>query len=212
MTFNLAECSPAEQLAVWEARTNYIGQHLQGAPLHQFARITQSAESAAIRAEIQSGSAEYSPNLIYETALRAVEDSVYDGKLPNVYHIQQLEKLTRKTTVEHYNRLYRDGLTYITSDMMSERLQWTQWLDGMKAPTVKEAVELQFIGATSVGNYPLKDAMIFAAKFDEVHRSNTYASNPFGALRVGGPSANTPYAPNEFLTCSKALWYLHSSR
>jgi hypothetical protein len=156
MTFHLADCSPAEQLAVWEARTNYIGQHLQGAPLHQFARITQSEESVAIRAEIQSGSAQFLPNLIYETALRAVEDSVYDGKLPTVYHIQQLEKLTRKTTVEHYNKLYKDGLTYVTTQMMSERLQWTQWLDGMKAPTVKQAVELQFTGETSVGNYLIK--------------------------------------------------------
>jgi hypothetical protein len=155
MTFNLADCSPAEQLAVWEARINYIGQHLQGAPSHQFAHITQSEESAAIRAKIRSGSAQFSPNLIYETALRAVEDSVYDGKLPTVYHIQQLEKLTRKTTVEHYNKPYKDGLTYVTPKMMSERLQYSQWLDGMKAPTVKQAVELQFIGETSFGNYDL---------------------------------------------------------
>jgi hypothetical protein len=57
----------------------------------------------------------------------------------------QVEKLTRKTTVEHYNKLYKDGLTYVPRKMMSERLQWTQWLDGMKAPTVRQAVELQFI-------------------------------------------------------------------
>jgi hypothetical protein len=153
MTFHLADCSHAEQLAVWEARTNYIGQHLQGAPLHQFAHISTQSEEVAIRAEIRSGSAQFSPNLIYETALRAVGDLVYDGKLPTVYHIQQLEKLTTKTTVEHYNKLYKDGLTYVTPKMMSERLQRTQWLAGMKAPTVRQAVEMQFIGHGGHGGH-----------------------------------------------------------
>lgn len=196
MPFSLEECSPAEQLAVWEARANFLGQHLQGTPLHKFSAVIQSADSDAIRYQIRSGRSSFSPDLVYHAALAAVEEAIYDGRQPQEFHIQQLEKLTRKHDVENYNKLFKDHLIYVPPHMMTPRQQWTQWLDGLKAPDVKAAVELHFIGATSAGDYPLQAAMLYAAKLDEQHRAATYGANPYGALRTGGPTANTPYAYN----------------
>lgn len=196
MFFDLHDCSPAEQLAVWDARANFIGQHLQGTPLHKFSAITDSDESAAVRAEIRSGRSSLSPDLVYQAALASVEDAIFDGKQPQEYHIQQLEELTRRSDVATYNKEFKDRLTYVPTHMMTARQRWTQWLGGLKAPDVRAAVELQYIGETSAGNYPLQAAMLYASKMDEQHRANTYNTNPYGALRTGGPTANTPYAYN----------------
>lgn len=193
MTFAFEDCSPPEQLMVWEARLRFIGRHLQGRALHRFSAALDGEEAHRIRDSIRRGYNDYAPDRVYQLTLRAVEKVVCDDTNPMQYHLDKLEKIRQVRDVASYNTAFETQLEYVTG--IEPMLVWKMYLSGLK-DDLRGDVAKFFVLQTRNCQYPLKDAMAYAKASDEQHQSRTYANNPFGAIRPGGLTERTPYAPN----------------
>jgi hypothetical protein len=192
MTFNLADCSRSDQLAVWDARMRLIGRHLQGTALHSFSAATDSAESSRLREDIRSGRSAVGADHIFQATLLAVEQTVCEDKNPVQFHLDKLDKVRQRSDVATYNKLFKNHLAYI-SPPLGQRETWKMWLSGLKEE-VKRAVELQFVRETDGGAFPMQAAMRFAQCWDDQQQERMFGGNPFGSLRLGGPTEGTPFA------------------
>ena len=117
-----------------------------------------------------------------------------DNRTPALYHIEKLKEVRQKfnSSVVVYNRAFLKQMNYIPQGELTQREQWDTWIGGLKQ-AVKDEVVLRYHKRVSKGTFPLLEAMDHAKTFDEIHSRQTYGTNPYGALRPGGPTERTPF-------------------
>lgn len=193
MLFNFETCTVQEKLAIEDARCRFFGKHLKRRALAVFNKAY--ALQFENRALFTHGVNDFIPGVLYSAVTTAVHDAIYQGNNQQQYFLDRLESLRQSGPVEHYNKVFLATLEYLPAGTLNARASWRQWVTGLKKE-LATVVEEKFIMQTATGLFPLEEAMTYAFHMDTKFHSVVYGGNRFAPLRQGGPTAQTPFAPN----------------